>query len=193
MINPFDPGYYHEHELREFGFKSVGNNVRVAKNCTIIGLEHISLGDHVRIDGYSTLVAAGGFITLGNYIHVGGYAMLSGGAGIVMEDFSGLSQGVRLYSKSDDYSGASLTNPTVPARFLAVKQGVVTLARHVIVGSGSIVLPGVTIGTGSAVGALSVVSRSLDAWGVFAGVPARRIKARSQALLEQEAELLAGG
>ncbi len=37
--------------------------------------------------------------------------MLSAGDGIVMEDFSGLSQGVRIYSRTDDYSGKFLTNP----------------------------------------------------------------------------------
>lgn len=190
MTNPFDPGYYEEHELAAIGFKSVGSNVRVAKNCTIIGLENISIGDNVRIDGYSTIIAAGGFVTLGSYIHIGGYSFLSGGAGIVLESFSGLSQGVKIYSKSDDYSGAALTNPTVPSRYLNVVSGAVTLKRHVIVGSGSVVLPNVTIGEGSSVGALSVVTKSLDEWGVFVGVPARRLKSRSRQLLEQEKQLL---
>jgi len=190
MKNPFDPGYYTEIELLEFGFKSVGNNVRVAKNCTIIGLENIEIGDNVRIDGYSTLIASGGYLKFGSYIHIGGYSLLSGGAGIIMEDFSGLSQGVRIYSKSDDYSGVALTNPTVPPQYLKVVSGLVTLKRHVIVGSGSIILPNVTIGEGSSVGALSVITKSLESWGVFVGTPAKRLKGRSQELLEQEKQLL---
>lgn len=190
MNNPFNPGYYDEQELRAFGFKAIGSNVRIAKNCTIIGLENISIGDNVRIDGYSTLIAAGGFINLGSYIHIGGYSLVSGGAGVVMEDFSGLSQGVRIYSKSDDYSGAGLTNPMVPAEYLNVVGGTVTLKRHVIVGSGSIILPKVTVGEGSSVGALSVVTKTLDEWGVFVGSPARRLKARSRKLLELEQKLL---
>lgn len=190
MNNPFDPGYYDENDLLEFGFKSVGRNVRVAKNCTIIGNNNISIGDNVRIDGYSTIVAAGGYVTLGSYVHIGGYAHISGGAGVVLEDFSGLSQGVRIYSKSDDYSGACLTNPTVPSHYLKVVSGSVTLSRHVIVGSGTVILPKVTIGEGSSVGALSVVTKSLDEWGVFVGSPAKRLKSRSRQLLEQEMQLL---
>jgi len=190
MSNPFDSGYYNENDLSAFGFKSVGKNVRIAKNCTIIGLDNISIGNDVRIDGYSTIIAAGGYVTLGSYIHIGGYAFISGGAGVIMEDFSGLSQGVRIYSKSDDYSGAYLTNPTIPPKYLNIVNGVVTLKRHVIIGSGSIILPKVTIGEGSSVGALSVVTKSLGEWGVFVGSPVRRFKSRSRQLLEHEKNLL---
>jgi galactoside O-acetyltransferase len=40
------------------------------------------------------------------------------------------------------------------------------------------------------VGALSLVTRSLEAWGVYVGAPARRVKTRSKKLLELEKELL---
>lgn len=190
MNNPFDPGYYTENELLKFGFKSVGKNVLIAKNCTIIGLENIEIQDNVRIDGHTTLVAAGGFLRLGSYIHIGGYSFLSAGAGIVLEDFSGLSQGVRIYSKTDDYSGNSLTNPTVPEKYLNVMSGTVTLKRHSIIGSGCVILPSVTIGDGTAVGALSIVTKSLDDWGVYGGVPAKLLKTRSSELLKLESLLL---
>lgn len=189
-MNPFDPGYYCESDLRLFGFKSVGRNVQVAKNCTIIGVENIEIGDHVRIDGFSTLVAAGrGWIKLGSYIHIGGYSFLSAGAGIQMDDFSGLSQGVCIYSQTDDYTGRYLTNPTVPVRYSGVSHGTVTLARHVIIGSKCVVLPRVSIGEGSAVGAQSLVTKSLEPWGVYFGCPVKRIKERLRQLLEFEAEL----
>jgi galactoside O-acetyltransferase len=192
MTNPFQPGYYEQEELRALGFKTVGSDVQVARNCTIVGLPNISIGSHVRIDGYTTIVAAGtGWLALGSYIHIGGGCHLSAGDGLVMEDFSGLSQGVRIYTRTDDYSGVCLTNPTVPERYTRIIRGQVTLGRHVIVGSGSVILPGVTIGEGSSVGALSLVNKPLDSWGVYFGCPARRLKDRSKQLLELEAELLA--
>jgi galactoside O-acetyltransferase len=191
MNNPFDPGYYTETELAGFGFRSVGTNVRVAKNMTIIGLSNISLGSNVRIDGYGTLVAAGpGSIAIGSFVHIGGWCYLSAGDGIVMEDFSGLSQGVRIYGKSDDYTGEYLTNPTVPEKFTGITCGTVTLKRHVIIGTGTVILPNVTIGEGSSVGALSLVNKSLDPWGVYCGAPARRLMDRSKQLLELESELM---
>ncbi len=189
--NPFDSGYYLEDELRSFGFKSVGKNVRIAKNCTVIGLENIELGNNVRIDGYCTIAAAGaGSLSIGSYVHIGAYCFLAAGAGIVMEDFSGLSQGVRIYSKTDDYTGEHLSNPTVPAKYTGVTGGTVTLRRHALIGSGCILLPKVEIGIGSAVGAMSLVTKSLKEWGFYFGVPAKFLKARSQKLLELEQELL---
>ncbi|MCX7001897.1 MAG: acyltransferase [bacterium] len=191
MNNPFNPGYYNEKELAEFGFKAVGTNVQIAKNCTIIGLSNISIGSNVRIDGYCAIVAAGsGSLSIGSFIHIGGWCYLSAGDGITMEDFSGLSQGGRIYSRTDDYSGKCLTNPTVPDRFTGVKHGPVTLKRHVVIGSGTVILPKVTIGEGSSVGALSLVIQSLDPWGVYLGCPAKRLWDRSKRLLELESELM---
>lgn len=192
MQNPFDPGYFTDDELVEFGFKRVGADVRIAKNCTIIGLENIEIGDHVRIDGYCTIVAAdGGHLRIGSYIHIGGYCALFAGAGIVMADFSGLSQGVRVYSRSDDYSGNHLTNPTVPSTYTGVTEGEVVVERHVIVGSGTVILPKITIGEGAAVGALSLVTQSLDGWAIYSGSPAKRLKSRSTRVLELERQLRA--
>jgi len=186
----FDLGYYTEIDLKNAGFKSIGKNVSIAKNCTIIGLSNISIGDNVRIDGYCSIVAAGdGYVRLGSFIHIGAYCMLSAGDGIVMESFSGLSQGVRIYSRTDDYSGEYLTNPTVPEKYTRYTKGEVVLKKHVIVGSGSVVLPRVRISEGSSVGALSLVTKSLDDWGVYIGSPAKRLKNRSKNLLKLEEKL----
>jgi len=187
--NPFDTGYYDSDELRGFGFAAVGENVMVAKNCTIIGLPNISIGDNVRIDGLTTIAAARGYCRIGDFIHIGGGCYLACGGGINLADFTGLSQGVRIYSVSDDYSGRSLTNPTVPAEFQTTKSGTVITGKHVIIGSGGVILPNLTIGEGSSVGALSLVSRSLDAWGIYSGIPARLIKPRRKDLLEDEKRL----
>lgn len=188
MENPFNPGYWTEGELMTFGFCKVGTNVRVAKNCTIIGMPNISFGDNVRIDGPTVMSASSGYIKIGSHVHIGGMAFLAGGGGIDLEDFSGLSQGVRIYSTSDDYSGSALTNPTVPKEYLNVKIAPVHLGRHVIVGSGTVVLPGCTIGEGTSVGAMSLVTKSLEPWGVYFGTPAQRLRARSKRLLKLEEE-----
>lgn len=190
--NPFNPGYYHSKELRQFGFLSVGDNVQIAKNCTIIGLENINIGHNVRIDGYCTLIANGkGWIELGSYIHIGSSCLLSAGCGIRMEDFTCLSHGVKVYSKNDDYSGKNLTNPTVPEAFTGVTGGPVILERHALVGSGCVILPNLHIEEGVSVGALSLVRETLPAWHIYAGCPAKQIKPRSRDLLSLEKLLLA--
>jgi galactoside O-acetyltransferase len=188
-MNPFEIGYFSEHDLKFAGFKRLGSNVRIAKNCTIIGLENIEIGDNVRIDGYCTIIAAGsGWLELGSHIHIGAYCLLSAGDGIRMADFSGLSHGVQIYSRTDDYSGKHLTNPTVPEKYTHLTRGAVTLERHVVIGAGTVVLPKVTIGEGSSIGALSLVTKSLEAWGIYFGSPVKRLKGRSKRLLELEVE-----
>ena len=51
MKNPFNPGYYQTRDLLALGFGSVGTNVKIAKNSTLIGLKNIFVGNNVRIDG----------------------------------------------------------------------------------------------------------------------------------------------
>jgi galactoside O-acetyltransferase len=190
--NPFNQVYFETKELRRLGFKSVGENVKIAKNTTIIGLNNISLGNNIRIDANVVIAAYSGSLTLGSFIHIGCGCYLGCAGGITMSDFSGLSQGICIYSGTDDYTGKFLTNPTVPDKYLKVKLAQVILGRHVIVGSGSVILPGVTIGEGSSVGALSLVTKSLDEWGVYFGVPVKKLKARSKDILKLEAELVSG-
>ena len=63
--------------------------------------------------------------------------------------------------------------------------GPVVLEPHVIVGSGSTVMPNVTIGEGTAVGSMSFVNKDLDAWGIYVGVPCKWMKERSKELLKK--------
>jgi galactoside O-acetyltransferase len=191
MLNPFDTDYYSEVDLKDSGFRSIGYNVKIAKNCTIVGLNNISIGNNVIIDSFCTIVAKGSKeLIIGSYVHIGSYCLLSAGDGIEIQDFCGLSQGVKIYSRSDDYSGEYLTNPTIPEKFTGVQGGLVVLKPHVIIGSGSVILPNVEIGEGTSVGALSIVTRNLPAWGVFFGHPLRRLKDRSKHLLVLRDELL---
>ena len=184
--NPFFKGYYQSEELMKMGFKKVGKNVHISKSCTIIGLENISLGNNIRIDDNAIITCNNGFLKMGNYIHIGGNCYISCNGGVEMRDFSGLSQGVCLYSCSDDYSGKFLTNPTIPKKFLNVNSKSVLIGKHVILGSGCVVLPGVEIGEGTSIGALSLVTKSLKEWSIYFGSPAKFLKSRRKDLLEKE-------
>jgi acetyltransferase-like isoleucine patch superfamily enzyme len=190
MENPFDVGYYYTPELRRMGFGSIGENVRIARNCNIVGLANINIGHDVQIDSFCQIIATGP-VRLGSYIHIGAFCLLSGKAGITMDDLSGLSQGVRIYSASDDYSGRTLAGPMVPAEFKNVKLAHVRLARHVIVGSGAVILPGACMGEGVALGALSLATHRLMPWGIYSGTPAKFIRERRRDLLALEARFLA--
>lgn len=175
--------------LQAMGFKSLGHNVLISDRASIYGAARISLGDHTRIDDFCIISAGEGGIEIGRYVHLACYVSIIGAGRVVMEDFSGCSSRVAIYSSNDDYLGNALTNPCVPPEYTNVSSAPVHIGRHAIIGATCVILPGVTIGEGSAVGALTLVSRNLEPWGIYAGTPPRRIKDRSKALLEKEKQL----
>lgn len=186
-----DSGFYNSADLRNAGVKAVGDNVNIAQNCTIVGLENIEIGDNVRIDGYCTIIAPGeGYMKIGSNIHIGAYSFFSAGSGIVLEDFVGISQGVRIYSRTDDFSGEYMSNPMVPVEYTNVRKHKTILKKHSLVGSGVTILPGAHLGTGVSVGANSLVVKELEEWGIYAGSPATKIKERSKNLLTFENMLI---
>jgi galactoside O-acetyltransferase len=189
--NPFNPGYYSSLELRSFGFARVGENSAVARNCTIIGLENIVIGDNVRIDGFTSIIAPKGRVKIGSWVHIASGCALGARAGIEIGDFSSLSQGVRLFSAIDDYSGRAMTSATLPPEVQRIHAAPVTLGKYVALGSGTLVLPGVEIGEGAAVGALSLVNQALKPWTIYGGNPARETAPRLRDLLALEQLLYA--
>lgn len=173
-------------EVERLGFASVGDNVNISDRASFYNCANISIGNNVRIDDFCVLSAGVGGISIGNYIHVAVYASLIGAGKITLSDFSNISSRVSIYSSSDDYSGVTMTNPMVPSQFTGVTNADVFVGRHVIVGSGSIILPGVVMEEGVAVGALSLVEQNCSAFCIYAGIPAKKIKNRMRTLLELE-------
>ncbi|KAA3451661.1 galactoside O-acetyltransferase [Mesorhizobium sp. SARCC-RB16n] len=188
---PLEQSYLREEKLRDAGFRFFGNNVRISDTCTIVGVDNINIGDDVTIDSGTVLNCNSGSITIGNFVHIASACYLNGAGTIVLGDFCNLDSGTCIYSATDDYLGETLTDPTSPEEELdGVKCAPVQLGKHVITGAGAVILPGCRIGEGSSIGAMSLVTKDLDGWGVFSGVPAKRLKDRSRALLELERLLL---
>lgn len=181
-----------DRELQEVGLASFGVDVRISRKASIYGASRVHLGSHVRIDDFCVISAGEGGIRVGDRVHVATGSTLIGQGHITLADFVNLSSRVAVYSSSDDYSGEFMTNPMVPKVFTGVRHADVIIGRHVIIGSGSVVLPGVTLEEGVAIGALSLVKRDCDAFGIYAGSPAQRIGTRGRRLLELERKLLAG-
>ena len=176
--------------IRSMGFAAVGENVQLSDKASIYGIDKISLGSNVRIDDFVVIAAGMGGISIGRNVHIAVGSSLIGAGKITLSDFSGISSRVLIYSSSDDYSGASLTNPTVPEIYKNVTHAPVFIGRHVIIGSGSVILPGVSIEEGAAIGALSLVTKNCESFGIYTGNPAKRIKARKRDFLDLEEDFL---
>lgn len=181
--------FYTQKELQDLGFKFVGENVLVSRKASIYGIQNISIGDNSRIDDFCVLSSSdNGEIKIGKNVHIAVYSSLIGQEIIELDDFSNISSRVSIYSSSDDFSGEWMTNPTVDSEFTNVISKPVILNKHVIIGSGAIILPGVTLGVGVAVGALSLVTKTFEPNVLVFGCPAKIIKKRNEryAIFEKE-------
>ena len=155
-LNP----YYTNRELKEIGFKSLGRQVLISRTCRIYTPEEISIGSHVLIDDFTIL---NGEITVGDHVHISSNCELyAGEASITIGAFSGISSRCAFYATSDDFSGASLNNPTVPKAFRNEKNLPITLGKHVLIGTGCSILPGVTIGENTKFRAYAEKEGALD-------------------------------
>ncbi len=172
------------------GFAALGSNVLISDKASIYGANRISIGNNVRIDDFCVLSAGAGGIEVGDYVHIAVFTLLIGAGKITISDFAGVSSRVSIYSSNDDYSGNFLTNPTVPEEYTNVSHADVTLGKHVIVGSGTVILPGVTLHEGVAVGSLSMITKDCEAFGVYIGAPAKKIRNRKQELIKLELDLV---
>ncbi len=180
--------YLTANQLAEKGFKSLGENIKISDKASIYDADQIEIGDYSRIDDFCVL---SGKIKIGAFCHIAPMCLVAGGQkGIYLNDFCGLSYGVKIFSQSDDYSGKAMVSPLVPEKYKDEKKETVVLGRHVIVGAGSTVLPNVCIAEGGSIGAMTLVNKSTTPWGIYVGVPAKRVKDRKKDLLALEKRFL---
>lgn len=171
------------------GFSKVGSNVMVSRLCSLY-ISEGEIGDNVRIDDFCILKGA---IYLDSFVHLAPHTVLSGSGGrIVLGSCSGCSNGVCIYTSTDDYSGNNLGNPTIPDNFKKVRNGDVCIGKAVILGSYTVVLPGVYIGDGVSTSAYTLVRKNIKAGSVCIanGLSIKVIKIRDVDLLVQKCEQL---
>lgn len=183
--------FYSASELCKLGFKYIGKDVKISDRASIYNPSNISVGDYSRIDDFCVLSAGDGGIHIWRNVHIAVFSTLIGKGTIKVDDFANISSRVSIYSSNDDYSGAFMTNPTIPGDYTNVEHKNVYIGKHAIVGSGSVILPGVCIGTGVAVGALSLINESCEEFAVYVGIPAKKIKTRLKNILDIEKQFLA--
>ena len=147
--------YLTEKQLNEMGFKSLGKHVKISDRASIYNAGQIEIGDYSRIDDFCVI---SGKVKLGRNVHITPQCLVAGGVpGLVIEDFVALAYGVKVFTQSDDYSGETMTNSTVPKQFKNEAMLPVRIGSHSIIGAGAIIMPGVEIAEGNSVGANSLV------------------------------------
>ena len=172
--------FYTNDELLDLGFQCVGSHVLISRKASLYGTKGMQIGDNVRIDDFCIL---SGEITLGSNIHIGAYSALYGSMGIELENNTGISPRSTLFSAMDDFGGDFMIGPIHPQKFTHVTGGRILLKQYSQIGVNCIVFPNVTLEEGSVAGAMSLINKSLPAWTISAGIPARVIRERSRRLL----------
>ena len=181
--------YYSSHELIAIGIKKMGKNLKISKKAALYGCERMEFGDNVRVDDFCVL---SGKLIFGNNIHITCFCLLAGGdEGIFLHDFATLAYGVRVFTRSDDYGGQTMANSTIPEkyRYNTIKETVM-LGKHSIIGTSSVIFPGAHVNEGVSVGAFTLVTKPTDEWGIYVGIPAKRIRDRQKDLLVQELDYI---
>jgi acetyltransferase-like isoleucine patch superfamily enzyme len=137
--------------------QSMGRNVLIFPAVFIQNPEHVSIGDEVSIHEFT-------------YIHAYQKGSIKIGNGVL------IASGCKLNAANHrfDING-------VPIRESGEDYEPIVIGNDVWLGSNAIILAGVTIGTGSVVGAGAVVSKAVPAEVVTVGVPARTLRPRYHA------------
>jgi acetyltransferase-like isoleucine patch superfamily enzyme len=171
-------------------FKHLGRNVTIYPRARIVYPEMISIGDNCIIDDFVFLHGGQG-ITLGEYVHIAVGALIMGGGVCEIGPFSGVAMGAQILTGSDDYEGVTLLGPAIEPPYRRPIRSFVRIGRQCVIGANSVVLPGVTIGDGVSVGALSLVTHDLPPWWLCYGIPAKPHRKRPREEIEElEAEFL---
>lgn len=159
--------------------KSVGTDVLINAQVEIRRPNLVTIGDHVAIDFGACITTAA---EIGDYVHISPHVTVIGGgaAMLIMRHFTNLAAGCRVVCGSDRFLGEGLIgSAAIPDQYKdKMKLAPIVLENFANVGSNAIIMPGVTLAVGSVVGAGALVTKNTQPWTIYAGTPARAVRAR---------------
>lgn len=144
------------HHVRGLKLATIGKGTNIHPTAIIREGEYVTIGEHCLIN-HNNVIQAGksenGRITIGNYVHTG--------TNVVMLGFNHGFYTREVPTKEQDYLDAPIT-----------------IGNDVWIGTGAVILAGVTIGNGAIIAAGAVVNRDVPDYAIVGGVPAKVIKYR---------------
>jgi acetyltransferase-like isoleucine patch superfamily enzyme len=153
--------------------RQFGHSVHIGGNVGFKHLETFEIGHQVFIGAQAYLQGRfDGRCTIGNHVWIGPQSYFDA-RDLIIEDFVGWGPGAKVLGST--HTGLPSDVPIIKTS-LEIKP--VRVKTGADIGMNAIILPGVTIGEGSIVGAGAVVNRDVPPFAIVAGVPARFIRWR---------------
>lgn len=150
--------------------RSAGPGLRVGGGAGFLHLDTFEFGEGVFIGAQSYLQGRfDGTCRIGDHVWIGPQSYFDA-RHLVIEEYVGWGPGAKVLGSS--HTGVPIDVPIVQTD-LHIKP--VTIEAWADIGTGAIILPGVTVGRGSLVGAGAVVTHDVAPFSIVAGVPARVI------------------
>lgn len=162
-----------------------GNDVTIGDfsylNC--LSNRGVEIGSHTSIDRNLWLSCGGdtgsgeGFFEIGDYSYIGCNAVIgAGGGGIKIGKNVLVGQSVNMHSERHNFEDVDS-----PIRSQGISYNGIVIEDNVWIGSKATILDGVIIGTGSIIGAGAVVTKSIPAYSIAVGIPAKVVESRKEA------------
>lgn len=161
----FDPG----------ALARLGEGTVIEEGVLIFHPENIEIGADVYI-GHGAMLKAyyKNRLIIGDGTWIGQGCFIHSAGGIEIGKEVGVGPHVKIITSVHEEPARDVPIVRAPLRFAPV-----LIEDHSDIGVGSVLLPGVTVGRGAIVGAGSVVTKSVPAWSVVAGNPARVLRERA--------------
>lgn len=152
-----------------------GNGIRIGGGVGFKHLETFEIGDGVFIGAQAYIQGRfDGTTKIGNHVWIGPQAYFDA-RDLVLEDYVGWGPGAKVLGSA--HTGLPVDRPIIETD-LEIKP--VRVGAWADIGTGAVVLPGVTIGKGSIVGAGAVVTKDVPPFAIVAGVPAKFLRWRDR-------------
>ena len=157
--------YLSQKELKKIKFGKIGKNCKISNLVTFIGKNKIFLGDNVRIDDFCVINGLKGSVTIGNKSHINSFCYLLGTSIIKIGKNCDISQGVKIYSKSDNYK----------MRKKKTYKAKVVISDNCIIGSNVVILPGSKLNKNVRIGALTLVNKEIRSNSLYFGKQTKKL------------------
>lgn len=167
--------------------KYCGSGVRLYPLCKMIHAENASLDTEAKILD-NVFIDAGKEFLMGKYSMITWQVLIEGGAKTHIGDRVFIGPGSKILTGTYELDGF-FSMEFLPDGCGAVRFGDITIENDAYIGANCTILPGVTIHEGAVVGSNSLVTKDLDAWGVYVGSPCRKIRDRKKPTEDQYEKL----